>query len=151
MLRIGKLTDYATVLMTCLAGREPALLPASELATLAHLEPPTVSKLLKLLAASGLVESRRGSKGGYRLARNAKSISVLDIVVALEGPMGMTECSASKGACDHEVHCQVQHNWQRISRLIASSLAEVSLADMLPAGPTRSRPRRPRTIPLSLA
>ncbi|MGE3730606.1 MAG: SUF system Fe-S cluster assembly regulator [Lysobacterales bacterium] len=151
MLRIGKLTDYATVLMTCLAGRERALLPASELAVLAHLELPTVSKLLKLLAAAGLVESRRGSKGGYRLARAPASISVLDIVVALEGPMGMTECSASKGACDHEVHCQVQHNWQRISRLIAASLAEVSLDAMRSPTPPPSGRGKSRSIPLTLA
>lgn len=151
MLRIGKLTDYATVLMTCLAGRRHALLPASELALLAHLELPTVSKLLKLLATAGLVESRRGSKGGYRLAQAPEAISVLDIVVALEGPMGMTECSASLGACDHEVHCQVQHNWQRISRLIAASLAAVSLADMLLPATAVSRRSRSRAIPLTLA
>ena len=88
MLRIGKLTDYATVLMTCLAGRPGEVLAASELAEHARLEMPTVSKLLKQLACAGLVESRRGIHGGYRLARSADQISILQIVVALEGQIG---------------------------------------------------------------
>lgn len=131
MLRIGKLTDYATVLMTCLAGRPGEVLAASELAEHARLEMPTVSKLLKQLACAGLVESRRGIHGGYRLARSADQISVLQIVVALEGPLGMTECSAVQGSCGHEPHCRVQGNWRRISRVIESALASVSLAQML--------------------
>lgn len=131
MLRIGKLTDYATVLMTCLAGRPGEVLAASELAEHARLEMPTVSKLLKQLAGAGLVESRRGIRGGYRLARPADQISILQIVVALEGPLGMTECSAVQGSCGHEPHCPVQGNWRRISRVIESALASVSLAQML--------------------
>ena len=135
MLRIGKLTDYASVLMTCLAGRPGEVLAASELAESVHLELPTVSKLLKQLATAGLVESRRGIQGGYRLARPASEISMLQIVVALEGPLGMTECSAVQGSCGHEPHCRVQSNWRHISRVVEKALAEVSLADMLSPQP----------------
>lgn len=145
MLRIGKLTDYATVLMTCLAGRPGEVLAASELAEHARLEMPTVSKLLKQLACAGLVESRRGIRGGYRLARPAEQISVLQIVVALEGPLGMTECSAVQGSCGHEPHCRVQGNWRRISRVIESALAGVTLADMLQPEPMAAR--QPRAVP----
>lgn len=146
MLRIGKLTDYATVLMTCLAARPGEVLAASELAEHAHLEPPTVSKLLKQLASAGLIDSRRGIHGGYLLARAATAISVLDIVVALEGPLGMTECSAVQGSCGHEPHCRVQGNWRRISRVIESALANTSLADMLVPEP-RPAARQPRLAP----
>jgi len=144
MLRIGKLTDYATVLMTCLAAHPDRVHAASELAEHARLEMPTVSKLLKQLACAGLIESRRGIQGGYRLARPAAQISVLQIVVALEGPLGMTECSALAGSCGHEPHCRIQSNWRRISRVIESALADVSLADMLqPDAPlAHSSPRR---------
>ena len=131
MLRISKLTDYATVLMTSLAAQGGRVLPASELAERTHLELPTVSKLLKQLAGAGLVESRRGIHGGYLLALRADEISVLDIVVALEGPLGMTECSAVQGSCEHESHCQVRSNWRRISRVIETALASTLLSDML--------------------
>jgi DNA-binding IscR family transcriptional regulator len=71
MLRVSKLTDYATVLMAALADGPDELASASDLAERARFELPTVSKLLKQLAGAGLIESRRGV-GGYRLARPAR-------------------------------------------------------------------------------
>ena len=63
--------------------------------------------------------STRGINGGYRLARAPQRISIADIVIAMEGPIGMTECSAHAGLCDHEPHCGVRVNWQRINQAIA--------------------------------
>lgn len=143
MLRIGKLTDYATVLMTWLATRQDEVLAASELAELSRLELPTVSKLLKQLTAAGLIESRRGIHGGYRLAFPASEISVLQIVVAMEGPMRMTECSAQTGACEHEKHCSIQHSWRRISRMVESVLKSAKLVDLI--DPAQRAAMRSRT------
>ena len=64
MLRVTKLTDYAAVVMTVLAGRPDAVLSATELAEHAGLEATTVSKVLKPLAQAGLVEGFRGANGG---------------------------------------------------------------------------------------
>lgn len=146
MLRVSKLTDYATVVMTCLAVGDGAVLSAQQLAERARLETPTVSKLLKLLAQAGLVESFRGVNGGYSLAREAKDITVAEIVIALEGPIGMTECSAQSGVCDHESHCGVRVNWQRINDVVVSALQSVTLADML-----KPELRRSTAIPLRVA
>ncbi|SFN23736.1 SUF system Fe-S cluster assembly regulator [Dokdonella immobilis] len=146
MLRVSKLTDYATVVMTCLAMTGVEVTSAQQLADAARLELPTVSKLLKQLAHAGLVTSRRGVNGGYCLARPAAAISVADIVTAMEGPIGMTECSAHAGACDHESHCGIRVNWQRISQAVRNALQDVSLADMVAAPP-----RRPAGIPLRVA
>jgi DNA-binding IscR family transcriptional regulator len=66
----------------------------------------------------------------------------------MEGPIGMTECSAQSGLCDHESHCGVRVNWQRINEAIAGALAGVSLADMLKPPPSR---RRAIAIPLRVA
>ena len=68
MLRVTKLTDYATVVLTVLAARPSEVLSATELAEFTGLEPPTVSKVLKPLAQAGLVEGLRGVRGGYRLS-----------------------------------------------------------------------------------
>jgi FeS assembly SUF system regulator len=145
MLRVSKLTDYATVVMTCLAAGD-GVMSAQALAERARLELPTVSKLLKQLAQAGLVASTRGINGGYRLARSAERITIADVVTAMEGPIGMTECSAHAGMCDHEPHCGVRVNWQRINHAIAGALASVTLADML------HPPSKPRaTIPLRVA
>jgi FeS assembly SUF system regulator len=137
MLRVSKLTDYATEVMTVLAAAPARVYSAQELAERARLEAPTVSKLLKQLAGAELIESFRGVNGGYRLAREPERISIADIVIAMEGPIGMTECSAQAGLCDHESHCGVRVNWQRINDAIAGALAGVSLADMLKPAPRR--------------
>ena len=97
---------------------------AQALAERARLEVPTVSKLLKQLAQAGLVASSRGINGGYRLARAPERITIADIVTAMEGPIGMTECSAHAGLCDHEPHCGVRVNWQRINQAIAERARE---------------------------
>jgi FeS assembly SUF system regulator len=142
MLRVSKLTDYATVVMTVLAGaageRGPAaVLSAQDIGQRAHLELPTVSKLLKQLAHAGLVVSSRGVNGGYRLARAAERITIAQIVTAMEGPIGMTECSAQSGLCGHEPHCGVRVNWQRINQAIEQALGSVSVADMVKPAPKR--------------
>ena len=144
MLRVTKLTDYATVVMTCLPESGEAVRSAQEVAERSRLEPPTVGKLLKQLARAGLIESCRGAHGGYRLARPAADISVADIVAAIEGPFGMTECSAHQGQCGYESHCGVRSNWRRISLAIETALKSVSLAEM-------AAPRAPRkTIPVRM-
>ncbi len=146
MLRVSKLIDYATVVMTCLVGTGDGVQSAQVLAERARLEVPTVSKLLKQLAQAGLVASTRGINGGYRLARAPERITIADIVTAMEGPIGMTECSAHAGLCDHESHCGVRVNWQRINQAIASALEDVTLADMV-----RPPPKRGAAIPLRVA
>jgi FeS assembly SUF system regulator len=151
MLRVSKLTDYATVVMTVLAATASArgadaVISAQELAERAHLELPTVSKLLKQLAHAQLVMSSRGVNGGYRLARQADRITIAEIVTAMEGPIGMTECSAQAGLCGHEPHCGVRVNWQRINQAIAQALHGVSVADMV-----KPAPKRHAMIPVHLA
>jgi FeS assembly SUF system regulator len=146
MLRVSKLTDYATVVMTCLAAAGDGVVSAQALAERARLEVPTVSKLLKQLAQAGLVASSRGINGGYRLSRAPERISIADIVTAMEGPIGMTECSAHAGLCGHEPHCGVRVNWQRINHAIAGALSSVSLVDML-----HPPPKQRATIPLRVA
>lgn len=130
MLRVSRLADYASVVMACLARHPDAVLPAAEIGDETRLELPTVSKLLKRLAQAGLVESFRGATGGYRLARAARDISLAEIVEALDGPIGLTECSAGN-ACPRQPFCAVANDWQGIGATIDRALRAVSLDDML--------------------
>ncbi|GHA77142.1 SUF system Fe-S cluster assembly regulator [Cognatilysobacter bugurensis] len=143
MLRVTKLTDYATVVLTVLAARPEAVLSASELAERAGLETPTVSKLLKPLAQAGLVEGFRGANGGYRLARPPAQIGLIEIVEAMEGPLAITECSVHDGSCGIEHSCGVRANWRRINDVVVDALRSVTLAQMLePPPPPSKRVRR---------
>jgi len=130
MLRIGKLTDYATVILATLAADRAHVLTASAMAQRTHIAGPTVAKLLKQLHRAGLVNSLRGTHGGYQLARDPESISAAAILDALEGPIALTECSASTGQCGIEHTCSVGRTWQRLSVAIRRSLNEVSLAQL---------------------
>lgn len=150
MLRVTKLTDYATLVLTVLAGRPGALHSAADLAERARLEVPTVSKVLKPLAHAGLVSGQRGVNGGYRLAREPESISLIEIVEAIEGPLGMTECSVHAGNCGIEDHCGVRANWRRINDVVTEALRGISLAQMLQPPAARSAMTE-RAIPLQLA
>ena len=145
MLRVTKLTDYATVVLAALASAPGRVLSAAELAERARLEPPTVAKVLKPLAHAGLVEGFRGASGGYRLARPADRIALISIVEAIEGPLGMTECSGEHSNCELEPHCGVQSHWRRINDVIAEALGGITLADMLPPPAAR------KAIPLQLS
>jgi FeS assembly SUF system regulator len=154
MLRVTKLTDYATLVLTALADGPEPLLSAAGLAERARLELPTVSKVLKPLAHAGLVEGVRGSSGGYRLARAPEAIRLIDIVEAIEGPLGVTECSGEHSACELEAHCGVRGNWRRINQVVADALGDISLAQMRvpfpPASPARATAAK-RSISLRLA
>lgn len=129
MLRISKMTDYAILVMVELA-RDGEMLSAHALAERVHIEAPTASKVLKLLAGAGLLESYRGANGGYSVNRLAGDISVAEVIAAIEGPIAMTECSAEEGLCSQEDSCELRGNWQRISIAVARALQEVSLAEM---------------------
>lgn len=131
MLRISKLTDYGIVLLARFAAApRDAQLSAREMAEMTELPLPVVSKMLKELASTGLLESLRGAKGGYRLARDPAAVTVAEIVHALEGPIALMECTAGPGHCASEARCQVQEPWHRINRAVHDALARVTLAEL---------------------
>ncbi len=138
MIKIGRLTDYGIVLMSYMASHRERAHNAAEVAEQAHLPSPTVSKLLRELAREGLLESQRGVKGGYVLARDPDHISVAEIITALEGPIALTACSAPSDDpdCEHQSLCPVRGHWTRINHAIRTALDGVSLAEMAsPPGP----------------
>lgn len=137
MLRISKLTDYATVLLAVLARQPEARVSASQLAEMTKLETPTVAKVLKTLAQGGLVVSVRGVNGGYQLASPPEEVSVAEIVQAMEGPIALTECGLETGLCSYESKCSLRGNWQRIGQAVEEALSALSLADL-------ARPQLPR-------
>ena len=124
MLRIGKMTDYALVLMHRLAKSPSLQLRMEELAAETRLGLPTVRKLMRQLVNAGLVRSERGAKGGYQLARFPELITIAHIVAAVEGPLAITEC------CDDDGGCDVESQMPTLNELITLMLGSISLTDM---------------------
>jgi FeS assembly SUF system regulator len=130
MLRISKLTDYATVILARLAAQPERRFTAGQLAGETRLAVPTVSKLLKQLQRRGLVHSTRGLHGGYLLARPAAQITAAQILDALDGPVALTECASSESHCCIESSCLVGRAWQRVNLAIRRSLQEITLLEL---------------------
>ena len=144
MIKLSRVTDYGIVLLAHFAGREDgSTRSAREVAQETRLPAPMVSKILKSLAREGLLLSHRGAKGGYSLARSPEEISVSEMIAALEGPIGLTECTVHPGACVQESNCHVREPWQQINQVVRNALGAITLADL-------ATPRAPGSrVPLS--
>ena len=131
MLRMTKQADYGIILMTHLATSHDRLFAAPELAAETRLPLPTVSKILKLLSREGLLESHRGVKGGYSLAKKPHAITVAEMITALDGPIAFTECiEDTPGVCSQESVCRLRANWQLINQAARQALESISLAEL---------------------
>lgn len=132
MLRLPKLTDYAVVILTAMAQMPEQVQTTNGLAQRTGLPLPTVAKVLKQLTKSGVLSALRGTHGGYRLGRAPHAITIADIVVALDGPVAVTDCVDNhQGHCHVERHCTMRGQWDAINRAIKSALEAVTVADML--------------------
>ena len=130
MLRMGKLTDYATVVLASLAQDPSRHRAAAELADRTRISRPTVSKVLKGLQRAGLVISSRGAQGGYQLARRPEYITAKQILDVFEGPIAITECSGASSRCGIERQCRVGGAWQRVNAAIRRALDDVTLQQL---------------------
>lgn len=131
MLRISKMADYGTIVLTTMAKEPGRTQSVAEIGSVTGLPMPSVSKILKIFVSEGLVLSLRGSKGGYKLSRRPEEISTAQILKAIDGPIGMTECSTHPGLCRHENGCQVRANWQIVSRAMLQALEQITLNQMI--------------------
>jgi FeS assembly SUF system regulator len=145
MIILSKLADYGVIVASHLAAHPARQINAQALAAETRLPRATVAKVLKSLAHAGIVSALRGATGGYRLARDAASISVAEVVASIDGAIGMTQCSIHDPGCERQGFCPTRPHWQRINLAIGQALSAVTLADM--ANPLE---RPARGLPLSL-
>jgi FeS assembly SUF system regulator len=132
MVILSKLADYAVIIATHLALGTERQMTAATLAQEARLPRATVAKVLKALAHAGVVAGARGAAGGYRLARPATTISVAELVAAIDGAIGVTQCTSHMPACERSNFCPTRPHWHRINQAVGTALGAVTLADMLP-------------------
>ena len=137
-MRLSSLADYAVVMMAAAARHcggvgivKGARLNATQLAEETGLPLPTVQKLVSKMSAAGLLESTRGTGGGFRLSRPPATISIADIVEAIEGPIALTACvDSTRHDCAVERSCRVRPHWQPLNDAVRGALAGVTLASL---------------------
>ncbi len=136
MIILSKLADYGVIVASHLAVHPERQMTAGALAAETRLPRATVAKVLKALAHAGIVAGARGAQGGYRLGRDANRISVADVVAAIDGQIGVTQCSIHAPSCERTSFCPTRPHWQRVNEIVGTALAAVSLAEMLPPART---------------
>lgn len=131
MIRLTNLADYAVVVMTAAAKARDPRLAAGNVAAATGLPAPTVAKLMGCLAKAGLLTSTRGVAGGFRLARDAGEITLVDIVEAIDGPIALTACAHDAPIeCAIEGACQVKPHIGIVTRTVREALKAVTLAQL---------------------
>ncbi len=132
-MKLSSLADYAVVMMTAAARHcgVTGRLNATVLAEETGVPLPTAQKLVSRLSAAGLIESTRGTGGGFRLSRPPSAISLADIVEAVEGPIALTACvDHGSQDCCIEGNCRVKPHWNAVNGAVRGALAGVSLASL---------------------
>ena len=138
MLRLSKLTDYAVVVLVRLS-HATGVQTSPGIAATTGIPEPTVAKVLKTLAAGGLVASQRGARGGYRLLRPLAAIPVADVIAAVDGPISLTACvEGSTVECESQCLCPMRGRWDPVNEAIHQALSAITLADMQEASIPRA-------------
>jgi FeS assembly SUF system regulator len=132
-MRLSSLADYAIVIMTAAARHcgGMARVNATSLAQETGVPLPTAQKLVSRLSAAGLIESTRGTGGGFRLSRPPSAISLADVIEAVEGPIALTTCvDNDRHDCALDGTCLVRPHWSIVNRAVRDALASVTLTQL---------------------
>jgi Rrf2 family protein len=134
MLKLTKKADYGLIALKHLATvgrRQAAAASAKEIADRYHIPLPLLSKILQQLSRNGFLASAQGTHGGYRLAREAQRITVLEVIRSIDGPIILTSCFTEHKECDQSAQCTVREPLRRVHESILSLLDSISIADLM--------------------
>lgn len=137
MFRISKLADYAVTLLAELASGDDVLTTSVSLAARTGLPEPTVAKVIKQLAKGGILDTQRGAKGGYKLARPLSEVTVTDIITLFDGPIALTSCvdedisNIAGSSCRVGQFCRMRGRWQKVSNALRQTFDNMSIADII--------------------
>ena len=132
MLRLSKKADYALIAMKHLALRgDTGSSSAREIAELYAIPIELMAKVLQRLVRTGLLTSQQGTRGGYALSRPSGTITVADVIQAIDGPVTVTACSTDDdGQCEQFAKCNVRDPLWKVKQRILSALGECTVADL---------------------
>jgi FeS assembly SUF system regulator len=136
MLKLSKKADYGLIALKHLAMHDrKGSYSAADIAEVYGISAPLMAKILQKLAREGLVAARHGSSGGYILARHPSLITALDVIKAIDGPLFITSCVTSHGACDVATTCSIREPLRRVNDSILEVLAKVTISQITDDAP----------------
>lgn len=133
-MRITQEADYAMRIVLALARRgEGVRLDAKSIASEENVPQRFALKILRKLTKSGVVKSFRGVQGGYAISRAPGEIHMLDVIVAIDGPVYINRCLETPDSCnlDRSEHCAINHELGRIQCMINEEMEKVNFEMLL--------------------
>src|ERR1700751_50145 len=109
---------------------QPVALSAKEIAEAQKIPSELLAKILQRLVRAKLLVSLQGTNGGYKLARESRTISAFDVIKAIEGPLFITACVPHRGACEQGSRCTVREPLQKVSLAIEEVLSKVTIFEL---------------------
>ena len=140
----SKPCEYAIRAITFLARYPGGAAPGTVIAEGEGLPAPVLGKVLQELARKGLLESRRGPGGGFRLARKPQLITLRDVVAAIDGLDQFAECVVGLEGCSDQSPCPLHDTWKALRAQLMGYLEATTLADMAAAVTAKNERRQHR-------
>jgi Rrf2 family protein len=137
--KLSKKADYGLIALKHLATHcDHGASSATDIAEEYKISTPLMAKVLQKLARSGLVVARHGSNGGYTLARHPSTITALEVIRAIDGPLSITSCVTHRGECEQTPTCTVREPLRRVNDRILEVLDRVTISQMADDAPASS-------------
>ena len=110
-MQITRQADYAVRAVLHLARSGAQRTATSTIAEEQKIPPSFLAKIISQLSIAGLLHTSRGARGGVTLAREAKDITLLEVIEAIDGPIQLNECVGNNGSCSFEGDCPLRPVW----------------------------------------
>ena len=130
MLKLTKKADYGLIALRHLASLPGSMASTKDIADAYHLPVPLLAKVLQMLTKVKILQSVAGTHGGYKLARDPRRISVLEVVRAIDGPVILTHCFTEHGVCEQSEKCTVREPLRRVHEGILELLHNFTITDL---------------------
>ncbi len=131
MMELTRKGDYAIRGIVYLAGQPPDKISLlSDIAAAVDVPQTFLAKIFQQFSKTGIVKSFRGTGGGFLLAGPPESISLLQVVEAVEGPILPNRCTLKQGECERDSFCTVHPVWMQVQQQVRAILAGITLKDL---------------------
>lgn len=130
-MQITRQADYAVRAVLYLARNGDQRTATSMIAEKQRIPPSFLAKIVSQLSIAGLLHTSRGARGGVALARDAKDITLLEVVEAIDGPIQLNECVGDSGACSFDDDCPLRPVWCDAQEQLVNKLKGTNFADMM--------------------
>ena len=136
MLKLSKKSDYGLIAVRHLAEKPSGMAcNTKEIAKAYGIPTELLAKILQKLVKNGLLVSQHGAEGGYALARHPSTVTAFDVIRAIDGPLLITSCVTTKGACSQAPTCTVREPLSKVNEIITQALNSVTIASLGEDGP----------------